>query len=210
MFTCNMMRFLSLLLLGLSPCVVSVVMWSSLVCLWGCCGTLCGWGGCCDCDACTRVCAAWVSAVIVWWCEVDDNDGVGEGWGVMSAGHVSGTRGLGIVSSAVNVLWMSMVRGMWGVGVVCEVCMCLARGGVGGEGGEWMRGLGLGFTNPVGTGGVLDVCLCLVGCRGVGWCRWGWLGSLNQALEEWGSFMSMWGVSLDYLCRLSVGCEELV
>ena len=24
---------------------------------------------------------------------------------------------------------------------------------------ELMRGLGLGFTNPVGTGGVLDVCL---------------------------------------------------
>ena len=29
-----------------------------------------------------------------------------------------------------------------------------------------MRGLGLGFTNPAGTGGVLDVCLCL-GCGGV-------------------------------------------
>ena len=41
--------------------------------------------------------------------------------------------------------------------------------------GEWMIGLGLGFTNPVGTGGVLDVCLCL-GCGGVGgygWCRCG-------------------------------------
>ena len=25
---------------------------------------------------------------------------------------------------------------------------------------EWMRGLGLGFTNHVGTGGLLDVCLC--------------------------------------------------
>ena len=35
------------------------------------------------------------------------------------------------------------------------------------RGGEWMRGLGLGFTNPVGTGGVLDVCLYL-GCGGVG------------------------------------------
>ena len=31
--TGGMMRFLSLLLLGLCPCVVSVVMWSSLVCL---------------------------------------------------------------------------------------------------------------------------------------------------------------------------------
>ena len=47
------------------------------------------------------------------------------------------------------------------------MCMCLARGGVGGEGGEWMIGLSLGFTNPVGTGGVLDVCLCF-GCDGVG------------------------------------------
>ena len=33
MLTCSMMRFFSLLLLGLCPCVVSVVAWSSLVCL---------------------------------------------------------------------------------------------------------------------------------------------------------------------------------
>ena len=32
---------------------------------------------------------------------------------------------------------------------------------------ERMRELGLGFTNPVGTGGVLDMCLCF-GCGGVG------------------------------------------
>ena len=38
---------------------------------------------------------------------------------------------------------------------------------MGGEGGEWMRELGLGFTNPLGTGGVLDMCLCF-GCGGVG------------------------------------------
>ena len=49
------------------------------------------------------------------------------------------------------------------------MCMCLVRGGVGGEGGKWMKGSGLGFTNPVGTGGVLDVCLCF----GLRWCRWG-------------------------------------
>ena len=30
-----------------------------------------------------------------------------------------------------------------------------------------MRGLGLGFTNHVGTGGVLEMFLCL-GCGGVG------------------------------------------
>ena len=55
------------------------------------------------------------------------------------------------------------------------MCMCLARGGVGGEGGDWMRELGLGFTNPVGTGGVLDMCLCF-GCGGVGGIvgEWAW------------------------------------
>ena len=37
------------------------------------------------------------------------------------------------MSSAADVLWMSVVRGMT-VGGVCEMCMCLTRGGVGGEG----------------------------------------------------------------------------
>ena len=30
----------------------------------------------------------------------------------MSAGHLDGTRGSGMVSSAVAMLWMSLVRGM--------------------------------------------------------------------------------------------------
>ena len=51
---------------------------------------------------------------------------------------------------------VSLVRG---VGGVCE--MCLARGRVGGVG---ARGLGLGFTNPVGT---WDVC-----CVAVLWVAW--------------------------------------
>ena len=51
----------------------------------------------------------------------------------MSA-SMSGTRGSGVLSSTGDVL----VRG---VGGVCDMCMCLARGGVGGEGGEWMREL---------------------------------------------------------------------
>ena len=63
---------------------------------------------------------------------------------------MSGTRGSGVLSSTGDVL----VRG---VGGVCDMCMCLARGGVGGE---WMRELGLGFTNPGGTGRGLDMCLC--------------------------------------------------
>ena len=54
---------------------------------------------------------------------------------VVSAGHVGGTRGSGSVSSAADVLGMSVVRGMRGIGGVCEMCMCLARGGVGREGG---------------------------------------------------------------------------
>ena len=70
------------------------------------------------------------------------------------------------------------------------MCMCLARGGVCGEGGEWMRGLGMGLTNPVGTGGVLDVCLCF-GCGGVGGVGGEWVGGLDQGLEGCGGIMSV-------------------
>ena len=41
---------------------------------------------------------------------------------------MSGSRSSGVLSSAGDML----VRG---VGGVCDMCMCLARGGVGGEGG---------------------------------------------------------------------------
>ena len=55
-------------------------------------------------------------------------------------------------------------------------------GRVGGIGGEWMIGLGLGFTNPGGTGGEWDMC--------VFWLRWCWGGGcvagLSQGLGEWG------------------------
>ena len=83
-----------------------------------------------------------------------------------------------------NVLEMSVVRG---IGGVCDMCMCLARSGVDGEGGGWMRELGLGFTNPVGTEGVLDMCLCF-GCGGVGG---GWVVGLDQGRERWGGVMSV-------------------
>ena len=79
---------------------------------------------CCDCDAFTVVCVACVYAERVWWCEVDGNAGVGvaEVWLWLSAGHVGGTRGSGIVSSAADVLWMSVVRGrVW--------CVCVCVGG---------------------------------------------------------------------------------
>ena len=85
---------------------------------------------------------------------------------MVSVGHVGGTRGSGIVSSAVNVLGMGVVRGMRGVVGLCEMRMFLARGGVVRDAGEWRRGLSLGFTILVGTWGVLNVYLC-VGCGGV-------------------------------------------
>ena len=49
---------------------------------------------------------------------------------------MSGTRGSGVLSSTGDMLEMSVVRG---VGGVCDMCMGLAQGGVGGERGEWMR-----------------------------------------------------------------------
>ena len=52
---------------------------------------------------------------------------------------------VGVLSSAGDVLEMSVVRGVCGV---CDMCMCLARGCVGGE---WVTGLGLGFFNSGGT-----------------------------------------------------------
>ena len=58
-------------------------------------------------------------------------------------------------------------------------------GRCGWRGGEWMRELG--FTNPLGTGGVLDMCLCF-GCGGVGG---EWVGGLDRGRERWGGVMSV-------------------
>ena len=59
-------------------------------------------------------------------CEGDGNAGVVDGGGVavVSAGHVDGTRGSLIVSIATDVLRMSVVRGMRGVGGVVK-CVCI-------------------------------------------------------------------------------------
>ena len=58
--------------------------------------------------------------------EGDGNAGVG-------CAYMGGTRGSGVLPSAGDVLEMSVVIG---VGGVCDRCMCLARGGVGGVGCE--------------------------------------------------------------------------
>ena len=81
MLTCSMMRFISLLLLGMCPCGVSVVRWSSLVCLLGCRGTLCG----VMCIPRIQVVAVTVMCVMLFVlhvcmlreCEGDGNAGVG-------------------------------------------------------------------------------------------------------------------------------------
>ena len=83
-------------------------------------------------------------------CEADGNVGVGHE-------YVDGTGGSGIEYSAADMLGLSMVHGIRGVGGVCVWLMVVW--------GEWISGLDLDFTNPVRTGGVLDVCLCL-GCGG--------------------------------------------
>ena len=44
---------------------------------------------------------------------------------------MSGTRGSGVLFSTCDVLEMSVLRG---VGGVCGMCVCLARGGMAGEG----------------------------------------------------------------------------
>ena len=96
---------------------------------------------------------------------------------------MSGTRGSGVLSSTGDVL----VRG---VGGVCDMCICLARGGVVVEGEEWMRELGFGFTNLVGTGGVLDICLRF-DCGSVCGVGGEWVGRMDQGRERWGGVMSV-------------------
>ena len=82
----------------------------------------------------------------------------------MSA-YMGGIRGSGDFASAGDVLELGVVRR---VGGVCDMCMCLARGGVGSVGSEWVPRLGLGFTNSGGTWEKWDMCLCF-GCGGVEW-----------------------------------------
>ena len=82
------------------------------------------------------------------------------------------------------------------VGGVCDMCMCLSRGVVGGVGGEWVRGLGLCFTNPGGTG-ESGICVCVL--VAVVWVVFGgeWMGGLGQGLGGWGGVKSVFVVSLD-------------
>ena len=94
---------------------------------------------------------------------------------------MSGARGSGVLSSTGDVLEMSVVRSVCGV---CDMCMCLARGGVGGVAVEWVTELGLCFTNSGGTRGKWDMCLCF-GCGGVGAVGVEWVGGgLGKSLGD--------------------------
>ena len=79
---------------------------------------------------------------------------------------------------------------------------------MGGVGGEWVTGLGLGFTNSGGTWGKWDMCLCF-GCGGVGGVGGEWVGGLGQGLGGWcyvcvccgsGFYVLMAGPGICILC----------
>ena len=109
---------------------------------------------------------------------------------MVSAGHVACTRGSGIVSSVDDVRGMSVVRGVRGV---VEYVRCVWLVAAGGGVGDWRRGLG--FTNHVGTWGVLDVCLGSGGVDGVD-------GGMGRGLGP-GSEGVVWcyvSVSSDSMC----------
>ena len=104
-------------------------------------------------------------------CEGDGNTGVGSGGGVIAVRAYMG--GSGVLSSAGDMLEMGVVRG------VCRVCVCVLLGA---GWGEWVTGLGLGFTNSGGTWGKWDMCF---GCGGVGGVGGEWLGGLVECLAGW-------------------------
>ena len=88
-----------------------------------------------------------------------------------------------MVQAMCLVLEMSVVRGVRGVGGVCERCMCLARGGVGFGIYQYCRNRG-----SVGHVSVL---------RWSDWCWKEWVGRLVPGLGGW--------VPWCYVC---VGCES--
>ena len=91
---------------------------------------------------------------------------------------MSGTRGSGVLSSTGDVLEMSVVRG---VGGVCDMCMCLAWGGVG-------EIIEFGLYQSCGDRGSVGH-VYVFWLRWCGWYRWG--VGLDQGWEPWGGVMSV-------------------
>ena len=91
-------------------------------------------------------------------CKGDGNAGVGSRGNVVAvSAYIGGTGGSCVLASVGDLLEMSVVIGVDGV---CDMCMCLAWGVMEGVGGDWVTGLGLGFTNSEGTWGKWVMCLC--------------------------------------------------
>ena len=132
-------------------------------------------------------------------CENDDYADAGdeECMVAVSAGHeyTGFSRDSGSVSSVYDVLEMSLVMGSEEL-VECVRCICGWLGGWWEVRGEWMRGLGLGFTNLVGTGGRVSV----FGLQRCGWCQWVCVGAWTRVWEGGLVVMSVRDVSLDDLC----------
>ena len=85
---------------------------------------------------------------------------------------MSGTRGSGVLSSTSDVRELSVVRG---VGGVCDMCICLARGGV-----DERIGFGLyHFCEDRGSVGHVPV-----GCGGVGGVVGECVGGFDQGRER--------------------------
>ena len=78
------------------------------------------------------VCVACVHAERVRWGDGQGNAPMVDGdvW-LQGSEYMGGTRGSGFVSTANDVLEMSVVLGVRGICGLCEMCMCLARGGSG-------------------------------------------------------------------------------
>ena len=69
-----------------------------------------------------------------------------------------------------------------------------------------MRGLGLGFTNPVGTGGVLDMCLCFGSLGGLVYVG---TGGVVLCLYESGLSVYMAGPGICVLCLADTCASEV-
>ena len=147
--------------------------------------------------------------------EGDGSTGAGFGVGVVAvSAYMGGTRGSCVLASACDMLEIGVVRS---VGGVYDMCMCLARGGVGGVGGERI-GFGLSqFWRNMGKVGYVYV-FWLQWC---GWC-WGrvcgWIGPGRVVLclcvlSVWipcvdGGFLRILGApSVQSCCTLSISAS---
>ena len=105
---------------------------------------------------------------------------------------MGGTRGSGVLSSTGDVLVRS-------VGGVCDMCMCLARGGVGGEGGGVDERIGFGLYQSCGDRGSVGH-VSVFWLRWCGWCRWG----VGRGLGQWSGAVGWCYVCVRYESGLSV------